>query len=66
VIIPAENEKDLAEIPKNILRKLEIHPVSTIDEVLKLALVKAPAPAAGTLDTKTALSEVSDKEARTH
>jgi ATP-dependent Lon protease len=66
VIIPAENEKDLAEIPKNILRKLEIHPVSTIDEVLKLALEKAPKPTAASLDTKTALSDVSDKEVRPH
>ena len=40
VIIPAENEKDLADIPKNILRKLDIHPVSTIDEVLEIALVE--------------------------
>ena len=66
VIIPSENEKDLAEIPKNILRKLEIHPVSSIDEVLKLALEKAPKPTAASLDTKTALSDVSDKEVRPH
>ncbi len=66
IIIPAENEKDLAEIPKNILRKLKIHPVSNIDEVLKIALVKAPKPAAGTLDNKAALSDVSEKEVRPH
>ena len=66
VIIPAENEKDLAEIPKNILRKLEIHPVSSIDEVLKIALVETPKPLPGSLGTKTALPKVSDKEARTH
>jgi ATP-dependent Lon protease len=44
VIIPEENEKDLADIPKVILKKLEIHPVSTIDEVLELALTEAPKP----------------------
>ena len=66
VIIPAENEKDLAEIPRNILRKLEIHPVSTIDDVLRIALVEAPKPAAGGLDTKSALPDVSDKEVRPH
>jgi len=44
VLIPEENEKDLVEIPKAILRKVEVKAVSTIDEVLKLALVKMPEP----------------------
>jgi len=66
VIIPAENEKDLADIPKNILRKLEIHPVSVIDEVLGIALVEAPKPLVGALDTKTTLADVSEKEVRPH
>jgi ATP-dependent Lon protease len=66
VIIPAENEKDLAEIPKNILRKLKIKPVSTIDEVLNIALVEVPGPVPGALDTKTTLAEVSEKESRPH
>jgi len=44
VIIPEENEKDLVDIPKAILKKLDIHPVSSIDEVLKLALVEMPEP----------------------
>ncbi len=64
VIIPAENEKDLVEIPKNILRKLEIHPVSTIDEVLEIALVEMPKPAPAPVDTK--MAEVTDKEVRPH
>jgi len=38
VIIPADNKKDLAEIPDNILRKLKIHCVNNIEEVLSLAL----------------------------
>jgi ATP-dependent Lon protease len=37
-LIPAENEKDLAEIPDNVKRGLEIIPVSSVDEVLKNAL----------------------------
>jgi len=40
VIIPLENKKDLAEIPENVLRKLKIHCVKSIDEVLQLALQK--------------------------
>ena len=66
VIIPAENEKDLAEIPKNILRKLEIHPVSSIDEVLEIALVELPKPLPGAVEPNASLSDVSDKEARPH
>ena len=40
VIIPAENEKDLAEIPANILDGLTIVPVKHVDEVLALALAE--------------------------
>lgn len=42
VIIPEENVKDLEEIPDNILRKLTIHPVKTIEQVLELALQRTP------------------------
>jgi ATP-dependent Lon protease len=42
VIIPDENLKDLEEIPENILKKLVIHPVKTIEEVLNIALQRPP------------------------
>ncbi len=38
VLIPSENAKDLAEVPENVKSGLEIIPVSTVDEVLALAL----------------------------
>ncbi|WP_419901630.1 endopeptidase La [Kiloniella sp.] len=38
VIIPKENEKDLADIPANVLEGLKVIPCSTVDEVLKEAL----------------------------
>lgn len=38
IIIPAENEKDLIKISKEVLDGLSIHPVSHADEVLRLAL----------------------------
>jgi ATP-dependent Lon protease len=41
VLIPAENEKDLAEIPDNVKKGLTIIPVSTVEEVLKNALTRA-------------------------
>jgi ATP-dependent Lon protease len=40
VLIPAENEKDLIEIPDNVKQGLTIVPVSHVDEVLALALTK--------------------------
>ncbi len=40
VIIPKENEKDLAEIPDNVKKGMKIIPVSNVSEVLKIALHK--------------------------
>ncbi len=45
VLIPAENERELAEIPKNIRQHLDIRPVTWIEEVLALALQRVPEPA---------------------
>ncbi|MEO5703076.1 MAG: endopeptidase La [Gammaproteobacteria bacterium] len=42
VIIPHENRRDLAEIPKNILNSLNICSAKWIDEVLQIALVQLP------------------------
>jgi len=63
VLIPADNEKDLAEIPKNIKDKLNIVPVKWIDEVFALALQHIPRPkakgetAAGERDTTAQATE---------
>ena len=46
VLIPEENRKDLAEIPKNVKDKLDIRPVRWIDEVLQVALTHQPTPLA--------------------
>ncbi|MEO0991704.1 MAG: S16 family serine protease, partial [Pseudomonadota bacterium] len=42
VLIPEENEKDLAEIPDNVKDGLEIIPVSHVSDVLKAALIDTP------------------------
>ena len=42
VLIPKENEKDLADVPDNVKQHLEIIPVETVDEVLALALTELP------------------------
>jgi ATP-dependent Lon protease len=44
VLIPEENRKDLAEIPKNVKDKLDIRPVKWIDQVLEVALQHPPVP----------------------
>jgi ATP-dependent Lon protease len=50
VLIPKENEKDLAEVPDEIKAGLTVHPVSHMDEVLGFALLGAePLPAVGLL-----------------
>jgi ATP-dependent Lon protease len=38
ILIPRDNEKDLEDIPREARKRLQFHPVSTIDEVLQLAL----------------------------
>ena len=42
VLIPKDNEKDLAELPDNVKKEMKIIPVSDVAEVLKVALVKQP------------------------
>jgi ATP-dependent Lon protease len=44
VILPRENEKDLSDIPKNVLEAIAVELVDHIDEVLKIALVPPAAP----------------------
>src|SRR5213082_1806413 len=50
IVLPKDNEKDLADIPKNVLDTLNVYMVQTMDEVLKIALAeplagRLPAPA---------------------
>ena len=40
IILPKDNEKDLADIPKAVLDVLELHLVESMDEVLKIALTE--------------------------
>ena len=44
VLIPADNAKDLADLPLSVKNGLEIIPVARMDEVLKHALVRQPTP----------------------
>jgi ATP-dependent Lon protease len=42
VLIPKDNEKDLAEIPDNVKKGLEIVAVTTVDDVIEHALTRKP------------------------
>jgi ATP-dependent Lon protease len=44
VILPKENEKDLQDLPKDILDVLNVNLVETMDEVLQIALERQPVP----------------------
>lgn len=61
VIIPADNERDLAEIPDNIKAELEIVPARWIDEVLDVALQYQPTPIDADKKPKEAAKEDKDK-----
>jgi ATP-dependent Lon protease len=58
VFIPAENEKDLAEIPANVKEGITIIPVTHVDEVLALALVTPLVPIEWTEPAELAASPV--------
>jgi len=56
IILPRDNEKDLADIPKNVMDTLSFHLVGTMDEVLKIALAgelpaRLPAVVSGVKET---------------
>ncbi len=58
VVIPRENEKDLAEIPDNVKRRVTIAPVASVDEVLELALTEPPRPRPASTAGEEELPEV--------
>jgi ATP-dependent Lon protease len=55
IVLPKDNEKDLADIPKNVLDSLNVYLVQTMDEVLKIALA---GPLAGRLPADTQAAPV--------
>ena len=51
IILPKDNEKDLADIPKAVLDTLDFYMVDTMDEVLKIALAEPVRPLVPAQDT---------------
>jgi ATP-dependent Lon protease len=65
IVLPKDNEKDLSDIPKNVLDALNIHMVESMDEVLKVALL-SPLPAILPPSAPEATDEPSVDDAITH
>jgi ATP-dependent Lon protease len=62
VILPRDNEKDLADIPAEIKEDFTIHFVETMDEVLKLALTRNPEPLAENMGAETGFRPYMEKD----
>jgi ATP-dependent Lon protease len=61
VLIPKENEKDLVDVPKKVKDDIEIVPVETADEVIKIALTKELKPTEWTEVDKLTETKKDDK-----
>jgi ATP-dependent Lon protease len=60
VLIPADNVRDLKEIPEIVTKGMEIIPVGRMDEVLSRALVRQPEPIEWTYDEEAKTPVVPD------
>jgi ATP-dependent Lon protease len=60
IILPKDNEKDLADIPKGVLDAMDLYLVTTMDEVLKTALERPLVPLAPEAPTAVDGAEASD------
>jgi ATP-dependent Lon protease len=60
LLLPKDNEKDLADIPKNVLDAMNLYLVSSMDEVLKHALAGPLTPLPPSPDTPVDIDEAAD------
>ncbi len=61
LVLPKDNEKDLADIPKHVLDSLNLYMVDTMDEVLKIALAEPVRPTLPSEDTPVQPSPPDDQ-----
>jgi ATP-dependent Lon protease len=57
IIVPKDNEKDLADIPKNVLDTLNVYMVESMDEVLRIALAEPMGRVTPAVDTAAVTGE---------
>ncbi len=65
VILPRRNKKDLEEIPKHILKGIQLHFADTMDDVMKVALRRKPKATAATKKNSTPSAAARNKPSRT-
>ena len=65
VILPKENEKDLQDLPQDILEVMSVNLVETMDEVLQIALERQPVPRPGIPDVRYRRQLVRTRTSRT-
>jgi ATP-dependent Lon protease len=66
ILLPKDNEKDLADIPKNVLDAMNLYLVQSMDEVLKHALVGPLTPIPPTPDPAVDVAIDDASDATTH
>jgi ATP-dependent Lon protease len=68
LILPKDNEKDLPDIPENVRKEMNLHFVTTMDEVLKIALEReiVALPLAGTVPPPELVRQPSGEERISH
>jgi ATP-dependent Lon protease len=64
VILPRDNEKDLADVPADIREDFTVHFVESMDEVLKVALTRSPVPLEEALGGETGFRPYMDSDVR--
>ena len=60
IILPKDNEKDIADIPEKVLETLDLYMVDTMDEVLKIALVEPFSPIISSAQDESSIDAATD------
>ena len=60
IILPKDNEKDIADIPEKVLETLDLYMVDTMDEVLKIALVEPFSPIITSAQDESSIDAATD------
>ena len=61
IILPKDNEKDIADIPEKVLETLDLYMVDTMDEVLKIALVEPFTPTMSSAQDESSIDAATDE-----
>ncbi len=65
MILPKDNEKDLAEVPENLRTAMKLHFVDTMDQVLQIAL-ESPLPKIEEEESTQPIAPLNHQHAREH